>query len=100
MSQVEEDSSQNTNSNTNANAGNNSNSNLSSLDFTSLAKTLNFNLPMKLDRNNFINWKAQVSAAIRALELEDFIDSSKLPPAQFLEDHTPNPEYRAWKRSD
>ncbi|KAL5736126.1 hypothetical protein ACOSQ2_030914 [Xanthoceras sorbifolium] len=29
-----------------------------SLDFQSLAKTLNFNLPLKLDKLNYVNWKA------------------------------------------
>ncbi|KAL5763171.1 hypothetical protein ACOSP7_019435 [Xanthoceras sorbifolium] len=31
-----------------------------SLDFQSLARTLNFNLPLKLDKSNYVNWKAQV----------------------------------------
>ncbi|KAL5752911.1 hypothetical protein ACOSQ2_023418 [Xanthoceras sorbifolium] len=30
-----------------------------SLDFQSLARTLNFNLPLKLNKINYVNWKAQ-----------------------------------------
>ncbi|KAL5835605.1 hypothetical protein ACOSQ3_015163 [Xanthoceras sorbifolium] len=34
-----------------------------SLDFQSLARTLNFNLPFKLDKTNYVNWKAQLNPA-------------------------------------
>ncbi|KAL5739276.1 hypothetical protein ACOSP7_028193 [Xanthoceras sorbifolium] len=55
-----------------------------SLDFPSLTKTLNFNLIKKLDNSNYIYWRAQILSTIRALELEDLISSSKLPPSKFI----------------
>ncbi|KAL5775688.1 hypothetical protein ACOSP7_013245 [Xanthoceras sorbifolium] len=36
-----------------------------SLDFHTLAQTLNFNLPLKLDKINYVNWKAQLSNATK-----------------------------------
>lgn len=45
------------------------------LELSSLARALNFNLPIKLDKTNFINKRAQVLAAIRALELDDYKSS-------------------------
>ncbi|KAK2640772.1 hypothetical protein Ddye_022535 [Dipteronia dyeriana] len=38
-----------------------------------IAKNLNFSLPIKLDQNNFIYWKAQILPIIRAFDLEEFI---------------------------
>ncbi|KAL5840729.1 hypothetical protein ACOSQ4_013337 [Xanthoceras sorbifolium] len=56
----------------------------SSMDFGSLAKTLHFNLLIKLDENNYIYWKTQILPTVNALDLEDFIDSTKSPPSQFV----------------
>ncbi|KAL5799655.1 hypothetical protein ACOSQ4_032539 [Xanthoceras sorbifolium] len=56
----------------------------SSMDFGSLAKTLHFNLPIKLDENNYIHWKTQILLAVNALDLENFIDETKTPPSQFI----------------
>ena len=56
----------------------------SRLDFQSLAKTLTLNLPIKLDRNNFVYWRALILPAIRALELEGFINSSKPEPQKYV----------------
>ncbi|KAL5753587.1 hypothetical protein ACOSP7_021807 [Xanthoceras sorbifolium] len=53
----------------------------SSMDFGSLAKTLHFNLPIKLDENNYIYWKTQILPAVNALDLENFIDETKVPPS-------------------
>ncbi|KAL5789768.1 hypothetical protein ACOSQ2_004656 [Xanthoceras sorbifolium] len=39
-------------------------SRINSPDFSSLAKTLNSNLPLKLDKTNYIYWKTQVMPAI------------------------------------
>ncbi|KAL5832250.1 hypothetical protein ACOSQ4_017604 [Xanthoceras sorbifolium] len=86
----------------------------SSLDFPSLAKTLNFNIcwdlcPKKLDNSNYIYWKAQILSAIQALELEDLISVSKLPHSKFLFfesasefaiEPSINEVYLAWIRSD
>ncbi|KAK9169094.1 hypothetical protein Syun_001234 [Stephania yunnanensis] len=46
-------------------------------DVTAIAKYLNFNLPTKLDEGNYIYWKVQVKAAIRALGLEFFIENKR-----------------------
>ncbi|KAL5856397.1 hypothetical protein ACOSQ3_003855 [Xanthoceras sorbifolium] len=53
----------------------------SCMDFSSLAKTLHFNLPIKLDESNYIYWKTQILPAINALDLESFIDETKTPPS-------------------
>ncbi|KAL5774750.1 hypothetical protein ACOSP7_012307 [Xanthoceras sorbifolium] len=57
---------------------------LSSMDFGSLAKTLHFNLPIKLDESNYIYWKTQILPAVNALDLESFIDETAVPPSQFI----------------
>ncbi|KAL5743736.1 hypothetical protein ACOSQ2_026852 [Xanthoceras sorbifolium] len=49
-------------------------------DYSSLAKTLNFNLPLKLDKTNYIYWKTQVLLAIRSVDLEDYISTSAFVP--------------------
>ncbi|KAL5810166.1 hypothetical protein ACOSQ4_026734 [Xanthoceras sorbifolium] len=54
-------------------------------EFNSIAKTLNFNLPVKLDRDNYVHWKAQVLPAIQAYELDDFISGLQSIPPQFVE---------------
>ncbi|KAL5803006.1 hypothetical protein ACOSQ4_031311 [Xanthoceras sorbifolium] len=82
------------------------------MDFGSLAKTLHFNLPIKLDEDNYIYWNTQILTAINALDLEEYIDSSKHPPPQFFNVQIPdesrnvrieqqlNKEYQRWKKSD
>ncbi|KAL5768050.1 hypothetical protein ACOSQ2_014833 [Xanthoceras sorbifolium] len=82
------------------------------MDFSSLAKTLHFNLPIKLDESNYIYWKTQILPAINALDFESFIDKTKTPPSQFVTvqvsdesggirvEHHLNPEYQKWKKSD
>lgn len=65
-----------------------------------LAKILNFNLSIELDHKNYINWKAQVIATIRALELEDFISSIFMPPSSIMIDSSPiepkaNPTFKS-----
>lgn len=69
--------SQNSQQNTTANSNTHVETIMTSLNFTSLAKILNFSLPIKPDKNNFINWKAQMSVVIRAMELEDFVNPKK-----------------------
>lgn len=79
------------------------------MDFQSLAKTLNFKLPIKLEKHNYFNWKAQVLVTVRALELEDFIDESKSVLNRFIEDLDKDGvvkgtritlEFRTWKCAD
>ncbi|KAL5780818.1 hypothetical protein ACOSQ2_011555 [Xanthoceras sorbifolium] len=84
----------------------------STMDFSSLAKTLHFNLSIKLDEDNYIYWKTQILPAINALNLEEYIDSSKHPLPQFINvqipnetgggriEQQPNKEYQRWKKSD
>ncbi|KAL5742812.1 hypothetical protein ACOSP7_029544 [Xanthoceras sorbifolium] len=80
-----------------------------SLDFSSIAKSLNFNLPVKLNRVNYIHWKALVLPAIRAMELEGFINGERLCPNKFVEvssatglesEMVVNGKYLIWRRSD
>ncbi|KAK2651320.1 hypothetical protein Ddye_018809 [Dipteronia dyeriana] len=40
------------------------------IEFLSLTKRLNYNLPIKLGRSNYIYWKAQVLSSVQALDLE------------------------------
>ncbi|KAL5753576.1 hypothetical protein ACOSP7_021796 [Xanthoceras sorbifolium] len=70
---------------------------------------LNLNLPIKLDRTNYIFWKAQVLPAIRAYNLEEYIFESKPAPKKFVEVQSENSdevttqlsdEFLAWKKND
>ncbi|KAL5845953.1 hypothetical protein ACOSQ3_009477 [Xanthoceras sorbifolium] len=62
---------------------------MTQIDYSSLVKTLNSNIPMKLDKTNYIYWKTQVMPAIRALDLKDYISSSSVvPEAYYIEVHT------------
>ncbi|KAL5766650.1 hypothetical protein ACOSP7_017267 [Xanthoceras sorbifolium] len=91
---------------------NQSSDNTPTMDFPSLAKTLHFNLYIKLDEENYIYWKTQVLSTINAFDLEDYIDSSKSPPTQFINvqvdngnggsriEQQPNREYHKWRKSD
>ncbi|KAL5777012.1 hypothetical protein ACOSP7_009938 [Xanthoceras sorbifolium] len=72
-------------------------------------KNLNFNLPIKLDDNNFIYWKTQILPVIKAFDLEDFIFGSSKCPSKFIdaidEDsgesiQTYNYDYLTWKMID
>ncbi|KAL5778756.1 hypothetical protein ACOSQ2_009493 [Xanthoceras sorbifolium] len=53
---------------------------VTSTDYSTLAKTLKSNMPIKLDKTNYIYWKTQVMPAVRALDLEDYIYSSSVVP--------------------
>ncbi|KAL5845661.1 hypothetical protein ACOSQ3_009185 [Xanthoceras sorbifolium] len=82
------------------------------VDYASLAKMLNSNQPLKLDKSNYIFWKTQVLLAIRSMDLEDYIDSSVSQPQRYIEVHTCNesgeiitqqqlnPFYVIWKKTD
>ncbi|KAH7548009.1 hypothetical protein JRO89_XS14G0052500 [Xanthoceras sorbifolium] len=52
---------------------------------TSSAIKLNFNLPIKLDRNNYLFWKVQVLPVIRAYNLEEYIFEIKPSPNKYVE---------------
>ncbi|KAL5763417.1 hypothetical protein ACOSP7_019681 [Xanthoceras sorbifolium] len=79
------------------------------VDLTSVAKTLNFHISIKLDSSNYIYWKAQVLPAIRALELDDFITGLRACPPKFIENIssttgakllTINAAYLSWRKAD
>ncbi|KAL5778513.1 hypothetical protein ACOSQ2_009250 [Xanthoceras sorbifolium] len=74
-----------------------------------IAKSMNFNLPIKLNRDNYIYWKALVMPNIRAIELEDFITRERQCPSKFVEvlfsngvdkELVLNLEFSIWKRFD
>ncbi|KAL5823959.1 hypothetical protein ACOSQ4_021859 [Xanthoceras sorbifolium] len=70
---------------------------------------LNFNLPIKLDRTNYLFWKAQVLPAIRAYNLEEYIFESKPAPNKYIVEQNAgtsevttrvSDEFLAWKKND
>ncbi|KAL5828055.1 hypothetical protein ACOSQ4_019852 [Xanthoceras sorbifolium] len=61
---------------------------MNQIDYSSLAKTLNSNVPMKLDKSNYIYWKTQVMPAIRALDLEYYISGLAVIPEPYIDVHT------------
>ncbi|KAL5757180.1 hypothetical protein ACOSQ2_021926 [Xanthoceras sorbifolium] len=70
---------------------------------------LNFNLPIKLDRMNYLFWKAQVLPAIRAYNLEEYIFESKPAPNKYVVEQNAgtsevttrvSDEFLAWKKND
>ncbi|KAL5742005.1 hypothetical protein ACOSP7_028737 [Xanthoceras sorbifolium] len=74
-----------------------------------ISKNLNFNLPIKLDDNNFIYWKTQILPVVRAFDHKDFIFSSTTCPAKFVMEvdeesgnsvQRYNDEYLIWKKID
>ncbi|KAL5822667.1 hypothetical protein ACOSQ3_020583 [Xanthoceras sorbifolium] len=77
-------------------------------DFVALAKSINFNIPIKLDCGNYIYWKAQVLPAIEAFELDDFIFGLKPTPPKFIEvvssngykETVINKEFTSWRKAD
>ncbi|KAL5764660.1 hypothetical protein ACOSQ2_017254 [Xanthoceras sorbifolium] len=77
-------------------------------EFNSIAKTLNLYLPVKLDRDNYIHWKAQVLPAIQAYELDEFISGLQSIPPQFIEvsstagviERVENKQYKQWRKSN
>ena len=83
-----------------------------SREFSSVSKCMNFNLPIKLGKNNHIYWKAQVLAAIQALDLEDYVCGLNQPSIKFVSVQSINEsgetiveqkmsqEYNNWKRID
>ena len=46
---------------------------------------MHFNLQVKLDNNNYIQWKAQVFLVIKAFQLEDYVLNDKPIPPKHLE---------------
>ncbi|KAL5812488.1 hypothetical protein ACOSQ3_027438 [Xanthoceras sorbifolium] len=63
------------------------------MDFGSLAKTLHFNLPIKLDEDNYIYWKTQIVPAFISIQIPDENGRVRI-------EQQPNKEYQRWKKSD
>ncbi|XP_052113029.1 uncharacterized protein LOC127744777 [Arachis duranensis] len=54
---------------------------------------------MKLDDDNFLQWKDQVEALIEGNDLLDHVIGSRIPH-KFLENGEINSEYQRWKKQD
>ena len=74
-----------------------------------ISKNLNFNLPIKLDQNNFTYWKAQILPIVRAFDLEEFLFGPVTSPQKYVEiiyEETGkkikaiNDEFLTWKKID
>lgn len=81
-------------------------SSASQFDFAAVAKAFNF-IPIKLDFGNYIFWKAQILATIKAFDLLLFLN--KVPPlSKYVSDpddrevgsQKVNLEYLNWLQSD
>ena len=57
----------------------------SAMEFLSLSKSLNFNLPIKLGKSNFLYWKTQIFPIIQALDLEDYVCGTNLPSNMYVD---------------
>ncbi|KAL5751705.1 hypothetical protein ACOSQ2_022212 [Xanthoceras sorbifolium] len=91
---------------------NNLTSGNSTMDLVSIAKTLSFNVSIKLDMNNYLHWKTSLLPAIRALDLERIISPLTPVPSPYIEVQstlTPgtstvqqqiNPAAIIWKKAD
>ncbi|KAL5755822.1 hypothetical protein ACOSQ2_020568 [Xanthoceras sorbifolium] len=95
-------------SSSNLNAINNS-SVINQVQASSFPNHLNFNLPLKLDHDNYVIWKSQVLPAIRAYDLEEFILGESRSPQKFIETvneetgdcvRSVNSEFLQWKKTD
>ena len=80
-----------------------------STNVSSAISTFTFATPLKLDRSNYTIWKSQILSAIRANDLEGFLDGSRTCPNQLLPGESTSTEaaiisensaYTAWKRQD
>ncbi|KAL5830952.1 hypothetical protein ACOSQ4_016306 [Xanthoceras sorbifolium] len=90
------------------NSSGHTSSSVKQVEFASISKALNFNLSVKLTRDNYIHWRAQILPAIRALALEDFINGSRLCSAKYVvvssaegvRESVINEDFEAWCRAD
>uniref|UniRef100_A0A5B7CDG3 Putative retrovirus-related Pol polyprotein n=1 Tax=Davidia involucrata TaxID=16924 RepID=A0A5B7CDG3_DAVIN len=58
-------------------------------------------ITIRLDATNFIPWKFQISAILRAHSLMGYVDGSYVCPTKFLQSTTTeNPEYHKWITHD
>ena len=82
------------------------------MEFTTISKSLNFNLHIKLTKSNYLYWKTQVLPIIQALELEDHLLGLNQPSRKFvnvevttesgekLVEQRISKEFSNWKRID
>ncbi|RVW43508.1 Retrovirus-related Pol polyprotein from transposon RE1 [Vitis vinifera] len=61
---------------------------------------LNYSLPVKLNRTNYILWRSQIDNVIFANGFEDFIDGTSVCPEKELRPGEINPAFVAWRRQD
>ncbi|KAL6346953.1 hypothetical protein AAG906_006013 [Vitis piasezkii] len=66
----------------------------------SFLSMLNYSLPVKLDRTNYILWRSQIDNVIFANGFEDFIDGTSVCPEKELRPGEINPAFVAWRRQD
>ena len=64
-------------------------------------------ITIKLTRDNYLLWKAQIVPYLKGQHLFSFIDGSRLAPSQFLASQisasasdAPNPDFQAWHLQD
>ncbi|TXG59477.1 hypothetical protein EZV62_014050 [Acer yangbiense] len=50
-----------------------------------ISKNLNFCLPIKLNQNNFVYWKAQILPIVRAFDLEELLFGPVISPKKYIE---------------
>ncbi|KAL5733150.1 hypothetical protein ACOSP7_032493 [Xanthoceras sorbifolium] len=73
---------------------------------SSFPNHLNFNLPLKLDQDNYVLWKSQVLPTIRAFDLEEFIFGETICPQKYVrsdsgeEERTVTRKYFQWKKTN
>nr|KYP42451.1 hypothetical protein KK1_036141 [Cajanus cajan] len=70
----------------------------------SINNTFSQTVTCKLDEKNFMTWQQQVTAVIRAHDLERFVVNPKIPmkylTSEDRDENSVNPEYTVWDRKD
>lgn len=61
---------------------------------------LNYVLPMKLDKSNYILWRTQMKNVIFTNGFEDHIEGLNMCPTKMTTAGTINPEFISWRRYD
>jgi hypothetical protein len=76
----------------------------SSSSFSIHPTTFSYQLPIKLNHDNYLSWKYFILSHAKGHDLLGFLDGSRPPPTAtiVLSDgsSSPNPEYIAWARQD
>ncbi|KAK2640087.1 hypothetical protein Ddye_027882 [Dipteronia dyeriana] len=58
--------------------------NSSAMKFSTISKSLNFNLSIKLGKTNFVLWKTQVLPTIQALDIEEYVCGLNQPANRYI----------------